>query len=70
MPPPVPRGRSSPKEQFVFVHDVRHSEVNGSEDQDEGLNDTVEKSDDENKDSLWVNDSVVDHGWGIELGIV
>ena len=58
------------EEELVLVDDIRNAEVDSSKDENERLDDTVKQCDDEDENGLWVDDPVIDHGRGIELGKV
>lgn len=56
------------EKKLVLINDITDTEVDRSKDEDQGLNDTVKERDNEDQNRLRVDDTVVDHGWGIELG--
>ena len=56
------------EKKLVLINDITDTEVDRSKDEDQRLNDTVKERDNEDQDGLRVDDTVVDHGWGIELG--
>lgn len=58
------------EKELVLVHDVRNTEVDGSKDKYQRLYDTVQQRDDEDENSLRIDNSIIDHRRRIELGIV
>lgn len=51
------------EEELVFIYDICNAEINGAEDEYQWLNNAVQQGDNEDEDSLWIHDAVVDH-WG------
>lgn len=55
------------KQEFVLVYNVANTEVECSKYQNERLDDTIEYRDDEDKECLRVNASIVNHGRRIQF---
>lgn len=64
------KGRGHTEEEFIFVDDVGDTKVQRTEDQYERLCDTVQQRDGEDEYGLRVDNAVVDHRRGVELGVV
>ena len=63
-------GKDLTEKKLVLINDITDTEVNRSKDENQRLNDTIEERDNEDQNCLRVDNTVVDHGWGVKLGKV
>ena len=55
------------KQKLILVYNIADTEVECTKDEDRGLYDTIQYRDSEDEDSLRIHNTIIDHGWRVQL---